>query len=444
MVSFPNPSSRQKYGGWLSSNPEVLSSFINDLLKLAQEVTLSDTPTQHLPAVREFKEAIEGDAVMKHLIDDIFLQVSKLNKIWDFETLLTMLDHILPSAPPYYVTTDSQGKLIAGPIGSPIESLVVLWSNTMAGYDLFRLPQFNLALKSLLNAWGRFLSDPNGTSHTALHSGVNGWFGKNAITEFELGIYPKTFDETYAIPDVNAEHRGFKTWDAFFTRKLREGVRPVDFAANKDIIHSPCEGTVCSISYNVAAYDRFWLKGKKYSLYDMLNKNKAMASYFAGGTVYQHLLSCFDYHRWHAPIDGTIEKIEQVDGSYYAVLLDEDVSADNHTFPPTGTTPYDIMIRCMPYISAIATRALVYIKADNPDIGLVCFIAIGMVEISTCEVTVRGGQRVRAGDELGLFHYGGSSSVLVLPPQCKVTFAREAGEGEQVWVNSVIGRVNRR
>lgn len=88
MVSFPNPKSHQEYGGWLSSNPEVLSSFIDDLLKLTQAVTLSDTPIQHLPAVREFKEAIEGDAAMKHLIDDIFLQVSKLNKVSFFAAIL--------------------------------------------------------------------------------------------------------------------------------------------------------------------------------------------------------------------------------------------------------------------------------------------------------------------------------------------------------------------
>lgn len=353
-----------------------------------------------------------------------------------------MLDYILPSAPPYYVVTDSKGKVFAEPIGIPIHSIFVLLSNTMAGYDLFRLPRFNVAMKKLLNVWGDFLSDPNGTSNTVLHSGVGGWFAQTAIAELELGIYPKTFNETYAIPDLNADHRGYKSWDAFFTRKLREGVRPVDFRADKAIIHSPCEATVSGISYNVETHNRFWLKGKKYSLYDMLSKNEAMVAYFTGGTVYQHFLSCFDYHRWHAPIDGTIEKIEQVDGSYYTVLLDEGASADRQNLP--AENPYHIMLRCMPFLSAIATRALVYIKADNPDIGLLCFIAIGLVEISTCDVTVREGQHVRTGDELGMFHYGGSSSVLVFGPQCKFTFASAASEGQHVWVNSVIGRVDRK
>ncbi|KZP30152.1 phosphatidylserine decarboxylase [Athelia psychrophila] len=436
MVSFPNH--RHKYGGWLPSKPEILSSFIDELVKLAQG-TLRDTSAQHLPAVQEFKESIQGDPVMKNLFDEVFLQVaSKLNKISDFETLLAVLDCVLPSAPPYYVTTDSEGKVFAEPIGAPICGIFILLSNTMAGYDLFRLPQFNVAMKKLLNVWGDFLSDPNGISNTVLHSGEGGWFGKTAIAELELGTYPKTFNETYAIPDLNADHRGYRSWDAFFTRTLREGARPVDFRSDKALIHSPCEGTVYHISYQVEAHSQFWLKGKKHSLYDMLSKNKAMAAYFTGGTVYQNYLSCFDYHHFNAPIDGTIEKIEQVDGSYYSVLLEDDDK--NH---PTES-PYDIIGRCMPFLSVIATRALVYIKADNPDIGLLCFIAIGMVEISTCEVTVREGQRVRTGDELGMFHYGGSTSVLVFAPQCKVTFESAAAEGEHVWINAVIGRADRR
>jgi len=43
----------------------------------------------------------------------------------------------------------------------------------------------------------------------------------------------------------------------------------------------------------------------------------------------------------------------------------------------------------------VATRALVFIEADNPDIGLMCFMAIGMVDVSTCDITVYEGQTVK-------------------------------------------------
>jgi phosphatidylserine decarboxylase len=39
----------------------------------------------------------------------------------------------------------------------------------------------------------------------------------------------------------------------------------------------------------------------------------------------------------------------------------------------------------------------------------VCFLGIGMTEVSTCDITVKEGQHVKKGDEIGMFHYGGST-----------------------------------
>lgn len=54
------------------------------------------------------------------------------------------------------------------------------------------------------------------------------------------------------------------------------------------------------------------------------------------------------------------------------------------------------------YQSAVSTRALIYVEADNLDIGTVFVMPIGLVEISSCEVTVQQGQSVEKGDELGM------------------------------------------
>jgi phosphatidylserine decarboxylase len=61
------------------------------------------------------------------------------------------------------------------------------------------------------------------------------------------------------------------------------------------------------------------------------------------------------------------------------------------------------------YLTATATRAIIFFEADNKDLGLVCFMGIGMTEVSTCDITVKEGQHVKKGDEIGMFHYGGSS-----------------------------------
>ena len=44
-----------------------------------------------------------------------------------------------------------------------------------------------------------------------------------------------------------------------------------------------------------------------------------------------------------------------------------------------------------------------------------CFVAVGMSEVSTCEVTVAAGETVEKGDQLGMFHHGGSTHCLIFP-----------------------------
>jgi phosphatidylserine decarboxylase len=61
-----------------------------------------------------------------------------------------------------------------------------------------------------------------------------------------------------------------------------------------------------------------------------------------------------------------------------------------------------------------------FFEADNKDLGLVCFLGIGMTEVSTCDITVKEGQHVNKGDEIGMFHYGGSSHVCLFEKGVKL------------------------
>ena len=45
-----------------------------------------------------------------------------------------------------------------------------------------------------------------------------------------------------------------------------------------------------------------------------------------------------------------------------------------------------------------------------------CFMVVGIGEVSTCEITVHEHQQVRKGDELGMFRYGASTYCLVFRP----------------------------
>jgi phosphatidylserine decarboxylase len=154
--------------------------------------------------------------------------------------------------------------------------------------------------------------------------------------------------------------------------------------------------------------DRFWIKSQPYSIAHML-ANDTLAPLFAGATVYQAYLSPLCYHRWHSPVSGTVKKAYLAEGTYFA-------EAASHGFDAAG--PNDSQA----YITELATRAVMFIEADNPDIGLMCFLAVGMAEVSTCEMTVYVGQHVNKGDPIGVFHYGGSTHCLIFRPEVRLEF----------------------
>lgn len=74
------------------------------------------------------------------------------------------------------------------------------------------------------------------------------------------------------------------------------------------------------------------------------------------------------------------------------------------------------------YITETASRAVIFIKADNPKIGLMCFVAVGMAEVLGNEITVKVGQHINKGDQLGIFHFSGSTHVLSFRPGVNVKF----------------------
>jgi phosphatidylserine decarboxylase len=147
-----------------------------------------------------------------------------------------------------------------------------------------------------------------------------------------------------------------------------------------------------------------------------------------GGTVYQAFLSALSYHRWHSPVDGRIVKAYVKDGTYYS-------EAPAEGYDPAG--PND----SQGYITEVATRAMIFIEADNPAIGLMCFLPVGMAEVSTCDITVYEGQHVKKGQQLGMFHFGGSTHCLIFRPGVDLEFDFH---GQQPGLNSSNISINAR
>lgn len=220
------------------------------------------------------------------------------------------------------------------------------------------------------------------------------------------------FEHEY-VCDPDAKHYGFTSWDDFFTRRFRPEVRDIDekYVNDANVIVNACESAPFAISHDVKALDQFWVKGQPYSLMHMLDHDPT-AERFVGGTIYQAFLSALSYHRWHAPISGTVVKTSLVPGTYFS-------ESQYYDFPDTDPDAPDAS---QGYITAVATRALIFIQADNEKIGLMCFVAVGMADVSTCDIGVYEGQHITKGQEIGMFHFGGSTYCLVFRPEVELEF----------------------
>ncbi|GIJ92458.1 hypothetical protein Asppvi_011440 [Aspergillus pseudoviridinutans] len=346
------------------------------------------------------------------------------HEIQDCYTMLRVMNHIITHAPPW----------AEDHAGAPILGILQYVIPTVSGYAAFIDPEVNSMIKKILDAWGEFLSSAESTA--VLNTSSTGWFSPPALAQLtataNIGGTSYRFDEMY-VCDPNATCYGFQSWDAFFTREFKGNIRPVASPEDDTIIANACESRPFTVARNVKARDAFWIKGQNYSLSDMLGNN--VGDLFVGATVYQGYLDSFSYHRWHAPVSGRISKTYLLNGTYYSSPAPIDMNPPDHT---VGVT-----ISYQTYLAAMATRAVIIIEADNPDIGLLAFLAIGMVEVSTCEISVKEGEYVRKGDQLGMFHYGGSSHCLIFKKGVNLTGFPDMERKENVPVRGKLAVVMR-
>lgn len=385
-------------GRWLPSDQRIVDDWLAQLIR---RVDSRSVRRELHPSVRALKELIEGTPEVYMWFHQMFAQVPRTGQfsetpmgtpqVRDYKHMLDLINEVLTTAPEFNKT---------GLVGFPINAILNWSMATWGGFAAFLDPRVNLAFKGILNAWGQFLTSPASASVLGKDPRT-GWFGRDAREAMP------NFDEEF-ICDPEARHHGFVSWDDFFTRRFRVGQRPVAAPDDDSVVVNACESAPYRIARGLRRVDRFWIKGQPYSLRHMF-ADDPVNEQFVGGTLYQAFLSALSYHRWHSPVSGRIVSVRNIDGTYYA-------ANQRMGFDPASPN------ESQGYINELAARAVVLIEADNPDIGLMAFIAVGMAEVSSCDVTVTPGQRVAKGEQLGMFHFGGSTHCLIFRPGVKVRF----------------------
>lgn len=193
------------------------------------------------------------------------------------------------------------------------------------------------------------------------------------------------FVETFDIDMCAAQKQDFNSFNAFFTRKLKQTARPIDSA--KTVAVSPADGKV--LAYADISTSDFIVKGFRFNVSTFLNSTE-LAEKYLGGTLVIIRLAPSDYHRFHFPISGTLSPLTKIDGDYYSVN--------------------PLAVRKMTEIFCLNKRE--FITISNPLFGDVVMAEVGATMVGSI-IQSYSENSVQKGDEKGYFKFGGSTVVLL-------------------------------
>jgi phosphatidylserine decarboxylase len=392
VTTLPEDLDLRRRAGWLPHDHDDLESWLTGH---RERVEAQGEQVALHPVLVEFQQLIDTDPVVRMYVHQMIEQVPRSKPyrkrhLHSVEQMLRLINGVVTMAPEF-----GENAVIL-----PLCAIFDWTMSTRAGFAAFRDPQINAMLKKILTVWCEFLDSTD--SLYVLNDSPSGW--KCAAARRAIGI--EQFEH-----DAQDDRWGFTSWNDFFTRRFKEGQRPVAAPDDDAVIVSACESTPYRIATGVRRQDRFWIKSQRYSLQDMLANDESVEQ-FVGGTVYQAFLSATDYHRWHSPVAGTVVRAYVAQGTYFSEVISESWEARQ---PPDSQA----------YLAHVATRAIILIEADDPVIGLMAFIGVGMDEVSSCMIAknVTPGYHLEKGEEVGYFQFGGSTHCLVFRPGAIAEFS---------------------
>ncbi|MDP3700594.1 MAG: archaetidylserine decarboxylase [Hylemonella sp.] len=127
----------------------------------------------------------------------------------------------------------------------------------------------------------------------------------------------RRFIRRYSVNMAEAAHpdpASYPTFNEFFTRALKDGVRPLADA------HWVCPVDGAISQFGPIERDQiFQAKGHRYSTTALVGGDAALAAQFENGHFATLYLSPRDYHRIHMPCDGTLTRMIYVPGELFSV-----------------------------------------------------------------------------------------------------------------------------
>ena len=113
---------------------------------------------------------------------------------------------------------------------------------------------------------------------------------------------------------ADADIASYKSFNDFFTRPLRAGLRPL---ATADFV-CPVDGAISQLG-PIDDHHMLQAKGHRFTITDLVGGDQALAAQFRHGSFANLYLSPKDYHRLHMPCDGKLMRMIYVPGKLFSV-----------------------------------------------------------------------------------------------------------------------------
>jgi phosphatidylserine decarboxylase len=207
-----------------------------------------------------------------------------------------------------------------------------------------------------------------------------------------FNLEPTLFEMVEPNPDA------YPTFNAFFGREIKESARPIAEPENELVASSPADCRLTAFP-TVDLATKYWIKGYGFTLERLLG-DAELASRLNGGSMVIARLAPQDYHRWHAPVSGTVQAIKDIQGAYYTVN------------PQAINEPGTLDVFCENKRSVMTLQR----SATGSPIAIVAVGAMLVGSIKYVGGVDTVGTQVRRGQCMGSFYYGGSTVIVLYPP----------------------------
>ena len=204
--------------------------------------------------------------------------------------------------------------------------------------------------------------------------------------------------------EFDSDPEGFRSFNEFFSRKLKPDARPIE--QENAVAVFPADGRHLGVQ-DLSANLGFYVKGQKFDLPNLF-QSEELAGRFRKGSLIISRLCPVDYHRFHAPVSGKISEARLINGSLFSVN--------------------PIALRKRLSVFWENKRYLCMIDSDYH--GKVAQFIVGATCVGSATFTFSQNQRVKKGEELGYFSFGGSS-VLTLFEKDRLRISEDVQQHSQ-------------